>query len=114
MLHLLLVAELLVAPAPSAPPDDPLFTRCLKPGSGVHLQWTPGDEGVATYVLVKRRDDDGDWKTWVKSYAKKPPFTLNMHGSLARNGNFAWRLFGVDRGAGEFAMGEWRYFCTRE
>jgi hypothetical protein len=50
----------------------------------------------------------------VKSYAQKSPFSLQMHGRLARNGDFAWMLFGVDRSVGEYAMGEWRYFCTRE
>ena len=114
MLDLLIAADLLLTPVPTEPPDDPDFTRCLKPDGGVQLQWSSTDSGATTYLLVKRRYEGGDWRTWVKSYVKNPPFTLRMQSDLARNGDFAWVLFGVDRAGADYKIGEWRYFCTRD
>jgi hypothetical protein len=37
-----------------------------------------------------------------------------MQDGLARNGDFAWLLFGVDREEGAYAAGDWHYFCTRD
>jgi hypothetical protein len=113
MLDLLIVAGLLLTPIPTAPPDDPDFAHCLDPDRGIYLEWGSTDSGVTTYVLVKRRYENDDWKTWVKSYVKKSPFTINMHSHLARNGDFAWVLFGVDRAGAEYTIGDWHYFCTR-
>jgi hypothetical protein len=111
---LALLISLLAAPTPTAPPDDPGFEHCIDPGPAVHLQWSAGDAAGASFLLVKRRFEDGAWKTWFKSYVKDPPFTLYMRGPLARNGDYAWLLFGVDREENEFAIGDWHYFCTRD
>lgn len=109
-----LLIALLAPPVPVAPPDDPAFAQCLPPGTGVKLRWEPGEEGLASWLLVKRRDESGEWRTWVKSWVREPPFTLLMRTRLARNGDYAWVLFGVDPEGGAFAAGDWRYFCTRE
>ena len=112
MLALLIAA--LAAPVPGAPADDPDFAHCLAPRSGVQLQWDPAEEGAATWLVVKRRDEGGEWQTWVRSYVQRPPFTLSMRTRIARNGDFAWIVFGVAQEAGEFVAGDWRYFCTRD
>jgi hypothetical protein len=105
---------LLASPAPTFPPDDPDFARCLRPRAGIELRWDEPPEGLASWLVVKRRDEDGVWRTWVKSYVRQPPFTLSMRSRRARNGEFAWILFGVDRTGGSYAAGEWHYFCTRD
>lgn len=110
----LLVAVLLAAPAPVAPPDDPGFGRCLAPGDGVELRWEEPEEELGVWLLVKRLDEGREWRTWVKTWVSGPPFTLLMRSPRARNGDYAWLLFGVDREEGAFAAGDWRYFCTRE
>lgn len=112
---LALLIALLAPPTPTTPPNDPGFEHCIDPGPALHLQWSASeDDGVSSYLLVKRRYGEDEWKTWLKRYVKEPPFTLNMQGRLARNGDFAWTLFGVDRAEREFAIGDWHYFCTRD
>jgi hypothetical protein len=111
---LALLLALLVPPTATAPPDDPGFAHCIDPGSSLELQWRPSEDDGASWLVIKRRYEGGTWKTWHKGYVRSPPFTLNMDGELARNGDFAWLLFEVDRAAGEYAAGDWRYFCTRD
>jgi hypothetical protein len=110
------LVALLSVPPSLQPQDDPGFEHCVRPeDDAVRLRWSPQEEpGVATWLLVKRRDDSGEWRPWVKSYVKGPPFTLAMRSPTARNGDFAWALFAVDRGAGEYVVGDWHYFCTRD
>jgi hypothetical protein len=112
MLELLIA--FLVPPTPTLPPDDPGFEHCIDPGPALELRWRPPDDGAASWLLVKRRYENGAWRTWLKSYVSSPPFSLNMQDGLARNGDFAWLLFGVDREEGDYAAGDWHYFCTRD
>jgi hypothetical protein len=115
MWHLFLAANLLAPPTPVAPPDDPEFKNCFKPGPVADLHWMPQQEpGIDTWLLVKRRDENGEWQTWVRQYVRAPPFALNMRSARAREGDFAWVLFAVNRATQEVAAGEWRYFCTRD
>jgi hypothetical protein len=112
-----LAAELTLAPPhPVAPPDDPRFEACLQPQESVLLRWDgERQDGATTWLLIKRRDPNTDnWQTWVKSYVRSPPFTLNMRSHAARNGDFSWTLMSIDPGTEEVRAGEWSYFCTRE
>jgi hypothetical protein len=112
---LTLLITLLASPAPIFPPDDPDFDRCLRPKAAIELRWDKPEDGLASWLVVKRRDDEtGEWRPWVKRYVQRSPFALTMRSRRARNGEFAWILFGVDRAGGSYAAGEWHYFCTRE
>jgi hypothetical protein len=111
---LTLLVALLASPALTAPPNDPDFAHCIEPHRAVELHWDAEDDGTQSFLLIKRRTEDGGWRTWVKSYVRNPPFRLNMKGKRARNGDYAWMIFGVDRAKGEYAIGDWHYFCTRD
>jgi hypothetical protein len=111
----LILAAALIVPTPSTPPDDPGFDRCLRPWDAVDLEWTPQPEpGIATWLIIKRRNELGEWRPWISTYVRGSRFSLNMQNRLARSADFAWILFAVDRAGGEYLVGEWRYFCTRE
>jgi hypothetical protein len=109
-----MVAALLVAAALAAeivlPPDDPEFQHCIDPGDGVRLDWRQPDNGARTYLLVKRLDDNGAWRPWLRTERADPPFTLTLKSPLAHRSRFAWMLFEVENG--RRSEGEWRYFCT--
>jgi hypothetical protein len=96
--------------------NDPEFEFCLKPQESVQLRWVGEREnGAMIWLLIKHRDPKTDnWRTWVKSYVRSPPFTLNMRTHAARNGDFAWTLIAIDRSTEQVRVGDWSYFCTRE
>jgi hypothetical protein len=113
MLLPLLVAANIVLPSAVAPPNDPGFTRCLDPQRGIRLDWEPPPDGVRIYLLVKRSDEKGQWRPWLKTKpAADPSFTLTMQSPLARHSHFAWMLFGVTPEQ-QIEHSEWRYFCTK-
>jgi hypothetical protein len=112
MLLPLLIAATLALPAPTAPPDDPSFARCLDPRAGVRLDWQRPQEDLRVYLLVKRLDANGAWRVWLKTERANPPFTLTMHAPTARHSQFAWMLFAVTPEQ-EIERGQWRFFCTQ-
>jgi hypothetical protein len=113
MLLPLLFAATIALPAAVAPPDDPAFARCLDPRRGIELEWQPPPDGVRIYLLVKRSDETGRWRPWLRTKpAADPSFTLTMHSPLARHSRFAWMLFGVTAQQ-QLEHSEWRYFCTK-
>lgn len=98
-------------PSPAAPPDDPKFARCLETSGGVRLDWEPARDGLRIYLLVKRLDENGSWRVWLKTERAAPPFTLTLHAPTARHSRFAWMLFAVTP-QHQIERGEWRFFCT--
>jgi hypothetical protein len=107
-----LAAATLALPSPTAPPDDPQFAHCLETSNGVRLAWEPPREGLRIYLLVKRLDESGNWRVWLKTERANPPFTLTLHTPAARHSRFAWMLFGVTP-QHQAEEGEWRFFCTK-
>jgi hypothetical protein len=112
MLFPLLIAATLASPEPTAPPDDPDFKRCLDVEDGVRLNWQRPQEDRRVYLLVKRLEESGEWRVWLKTERADPPFTLTMHAPAARHSRFAWMLFAVTPEQ-EIERGQWRFFCTR-
>jgi hypothetical protein len=107
----LLLAASVALPAPTAPPDDPQFAQCLETSGGVRLAWEPPGDGLRVYLLVKRLDESGNWRVWLRTERANPPFTLSLHAPAARHSRFAWMLFGVTP-QHQIVRGEWRFFCT--
>lgn len=99
-------------PAPVAPPDDPQFSDCLETSGGVRLDWERPHDGLRIYLLVKRLDESGAWRVWLKTERADPPFTLTLHAPAARHSHFAWMLFGVTP-QHQIERGAWRFFCTK-
>jgi hypothetical protein len=112
---MLLLPLLLAAAVPllsaTTPTDDPEFAHCLEASDGVRLAWEPSSDGLRVYLLVKRLDENGNWRVWLGTERANPPFTLTLRASAARHSHFAWMLFGVTPQR-QIVRGEWRFFCT--
>ena len=107
-----LIAAALALPQPTAPPADPAFEHCLDARDGVRLDWEAPRDGLRVYLLVKRLDENGEWRAWLKTERANPPFTLTMHAPAARHSHFAWMLFAVTP-EHQIERGAWRFFCTQ-
>jgi hypothetical protein len=106
----LFIAAAIASSAAFLPPNDPDFKHCIGASQGVRLEWRPPDNGALTYLLVKRLDDHGQWRPWLRTERAKPPFTLTMHSPLGRQGRFGWLLFSVK--GHQRTEGAWHFFCT--
>ena len=98
--------------SPTTPTDDPEFARCLEASDGVRLAWEPPGDGLRVYLLVKRLDENSNWRVWLRTERANSPFTLTLRTSAARHSRFAWMLFGVTQQR-QIMRGEWRFFCTQ-
>ncbi|HEV2548713.1 MAG TPA: hypothetical protein VGU20_15335 [Stellaceae bacterium] len=107
----LLLAAAVPLPSPTAPADDPDFSHCLRTSDGVRLAWEPSSDGLRVYLLVKRLDESGNWRVWLRTERANPPFTLTLRAPAARRSRFAWMLFAVTPEQ-QIKRGEWRFFCT--
>jgi hypothetical protein len=99
-------------PSPTTPADDPQFAHCLETSGGVPLQWEPPSDGRRVYLLVKRLDESGNWRVWLRTERANPPFTLALRTPAARHSRFAWMLFGATPER-QVERAEWRFFCTK-
>jgi len=112
MLLLPLLLAAVPLSSPTTPIDDPEFARCLEASDGVRLAWEPPGYGLRVYLLVKRLDENGNWRVWLRTERANPPFTLTPRASAARHSRFARMLLGVTPQR-QIMRGEWRFFCTQ-
>src|SRR5215472_19361766 len=81
MLLLPLLLAAVPLSSPTTPIDDPEFARCLEASDGVRLAWEPPGYGLRVYLLVKRLDENGNWRVWLRTERANPPFTLTPRAS---------------------------------
>jgi hypothetical protein len=110
MVPALFIAAGITSSVALLPPNDPDFRHCIDASQGIRLEWQPPDSAAATYLLVKRLDDSGRWRPWLKTERAKPPFTLTMHSPQGRQGRFGWLLLYVE--GRQRTESSWHFFCT--
>jgi hypothetical protein len=49
------------------PPNDPDFKNCLRNGNGIRLTWQSTERAKPIYLIVRQRQGDGEWETWVEN-----------------------------------------------
>jgi hypothetical protein len=92
------------------PPNDPDFKNCFRNGNGIRLAWQSTERAKPIYLIVRQRQGDGEWETWVeKTPVNGMAFTLTLRSAQARNSEFQWVLLQSQSNIPP----ESNYFCTR-